>query len=451
MKKITAVSLLLFCVPAFSNAQTIFTDSMKAEMQAKVKDAVRHAWKGYKQYAWGADELKPLTREPKNWYQHSMLMTPIDAFDTFVLLGLQPEAKEAKDIILQKLDFNVNQEVQVFEITIRLLGGLLSAYELDGDKRFLSLAENLGKKLMPCFRSPTGMPYRFVNLATGAIRDSANNPAEIGTLMLELGKLSRLTGKNEYYHTAKLAFLSVYNRRSDIDLVGETINVNTGNWISMQSHISGYIDSYYEYLYKSWILFGDRAFKDAWDISAAAIKKYLIRKQDNGWFCTHVDMNTGVETASTYGALDAFIAGLMAYSGDIQTAKEMQRANYAMWTKFNMEPEQFNFKTDSLLSADYVLRPENLESCFYLYNFTKDQQYLFAAKRMVEDILTHCYNDVGFASLKSVTTFEKVNSMPSFLFAETLKYAYLIFAPCNTIDLRKTVLTTEAHPFKIIK
>jgi len=451
MKKISNFFIFIFLIQsAFAqNTSPAFTEKMKAEMRTNVKEAVKHAWKGYKQYAWGADDLKPLTKEPEVWYKQSMLMTPVDAFDTFVLLGLKEEANEAKNIILQKLDFNINQDVQVFEITIRLLGGLLTAYELDRNKKFLNLADDLGKRLMPCFNTPTGMPYRYINLQTGAIRDSANNPAEIGTLMMEFGKLSKLTGNPIYYNAAKKAIMAVYNKRSQINLVGEVIDVNTGTWISTQSHVSGYIDSYYEYLYKSWKLFGDKDFKNAWDVSVNAIKKYLISKQNNGWFCIHVDMNTGIETSSTYGALDAFIAGLLAYSGDIKTAKEIQKANYYMWTKFNIEPEEFNFKTDSILSAYYVLRPENLESCFYLYRLTKDKQYLFMAKRMVDDILTHCRTGAGFASLKSVTTFEKINSMHSFLFAETFKYAYLIFAQDNVLDLKKVVLTTEAHPFKI--
>lgn len=452
-KKVIGFFILFLAMPPLfaQDPNKVFTELMKAGMRDKVTEAVQHAWNGYKQYAWGADDLKPLTKEPQIWYKQSMLMTPVDAFDTFVLLGLKKEAAEAKDIILQKLHFNIDQDVQVFEVTIRLLGGLIAAFELDGNPKFLSLADDLGNRLMPCFNSSTGMPYRFVNLVTGAVSDSVNNPAEIGTLMLEFGKLSKLTGKPKYYHAAKIALLAVYNSRSDIDLVGETINVNTGKWMRASSHVSAYIDSYYEYLFKSWKLFNDVAFKDAWEISVKAIKDHLIRKQDNGWFCTHVDMNTGMETSSTYGSLDAFIAGLFAYSGDIPTGREMQKANYYMWTKFNIEPEEYNFKTDSVLSPNYVLRPENLESCFYLYRLTKDQQYLFMAQRITDDVLLHCRTDAGFASLKNVATFEKMNSMHSFLFAETFKYAYLLFAPDSVIDLNKIVFNTEAHPFKIVK
>lgn len=454
MKKNT---LLLVSAAIFSslsiNAQkdAKFTDEMKQEMCSKVKTAAQHAWKGYKDHAWGADDLKPLTKEPKIWYNTSMLMTPVDAFDTFTLLGLKDEAKEAKELILAKLDFNIDNDVQVFEITIRLLAGLLTAYELDGNKKFLTLAEDLGNRLMPAFNTPTGMPYRYVHLQTGKTRDGINNPAEIGTLMMEFGKLSKLTGKNKYYAAAKKAIMYVYNKRSKIGLVGEQIDVNTGKWVNSRSHIGAYIDSYYEYLYKSWLLFGDNDFKTAFDTHNKAIKKYLVSKTDHGWFMHQVNMNTGKVIGTRYGALEAFYAGLCAFAGDIETGREIQEANYYMWTRFNIEPEEFDFKKDSITSAYYILRPENLESCFYLYRLTGQLKFLWQGKVMVESIIDLCKTDVAFASLKSVLNFERENSMESFFFGETLKYAYLIFAPESTLNLKKVVLTTEAHPFKIEK
>ena len=170
-----------------------------------VKSQFLHAWNGYKQYAWGHDALKPLTKKPHDWYKKSLLMTPVDAFDTMMLMGLKEEAAEAKHIIFERLSFDQDMEIQTFEITIRLLGGLLSAYQLDGDKRFLMLAEDLGKRLLPEFNSATGMPYRFVNLKTGAISDSLNNPAEIGTSLIEFGSLSKLTGNPVFYEKSKRA------------------------------------------------------------------------------------------------------------------------------------------------------------------------------------------------------------------------------------------------------
>ena len=340
-QKILLSLILLFTVSSVTAQEgSPFSAYMKKEMCDKVKVAAQHAWKGYKDYAWGADDLKPLTKTAKTWYKTSMLMTPVDAFDTFTLLGLSTEAKEAKDIILSKLSFNIDNDVQVFEITIRLLAGLITAYELDGDKRFLALAKDLGDRLMPAFNTTTGMPYRYVHLQTGKTRDGINNPAEIGTLMMEFGKLSKITGDKKYYDAAKKGMMEVYKNRSPLDMVGEQIDVNTGKWVSTQSHISGYIDSYFEYMYKSWLLFGDKDFKIAYNTLNAAIKKYMISKTDHGWFMQHVDMNTGIVSATTYGALDAFYAGLCAFSGDVETGKKIQEANYYMWTKFNIEPEE---------------------------------------------------------------------------------------------------------------
>jgi hypothetical protein len=450
MKRLISV-FASYCIFFSAHAQPDqpFTENMKREMQAKIVDACRHGWQGYKQYAWGYDDLRPLTKTGRNWHSRSLLMTPVDAFDTFIMLGMKKEAAEAKKLILDSLDFNRNDEIQVFEITIRLLGALLTAYELDGDPKFLALAEDLGKRMMPAFNTPTGMPYRYVNLQTGKLRDSISNPAEIGTLMLEFGMLSKHTGRNEYYKTAKKAILYLFDHRSSIDLVGTEINVITGAWTDTDSHISGKIDSYYEYLYKGWLLFHDQALFHAWNIHKLAIEKWLLRATPNGNFYAHVNMHTGAQTSTTYGALDAFYAGLLAYSENISAARQVQKANFYMWEKFGLEPEEFDFSSGKMINGYYILRPENIESCFYLYRATSDRQYLWMGKKMVDDIIKYCKNDVGFAGLKNVLTKEKANSMQSFFFSETMKYAYLLFDNPNKFKLDKHVFNTEAHPFEI--
>jgi len=166
---------------------------------AAVREAFVHAWRGYEQYAWGHDQLLPLSKGARDWYPASLVMTPLDAFDTMLLMGLDSEATRAKALILDSLSFDRDFPVQVFEVTIRLLGALNTAYQMDGDRRFLALATDLGNRLLPAFGSKTGMPYRYVNLRTGAVTGPVSNPAEIGTLMLEFGTLSRLTGDPRYY------------------------------------------------------------------------------------------------------------------------------------------------------------------------------------------------------------------------------------------------------------
>jgi ER degradation enhancer, mannosidase alpha-like 2 len=242
---------------------------------AQVKTEFLHAWDDYVKYAWGHDELMPLSTKPKDWYGQSLLMTPVDALDTLLLMGLKDQADKDRALIDSQLSFDKDIYVKNFEITIRLLGGLLSGYELTHDPKLLALAKDLGTRLLPAFDSPTGMPYQFVNLRTGKTRGAESNPAETGTLILEFGTLSKLTGDTRFYTAAKRALVATYDKRSTIGLVGDGINVETGKWTSTDSHVSGGIDSYYEYLWKCSVLFADQDCSKMWQASIPAVDKYL--------------------------------------------------------------------------------------------------------------------------------------------------------------------------------
>src|SRR6266446_4934976 len=250
-------------------------DAQAARLAERVRAEFLHAWSGYRQYAWGHDALRPLSRTPRDWYRQSLLMTPVDALDTMILMGLDEQARQTRELIATGLSFDKDIDVKHFEIVIRLLGGLLSGYQLSGDERLLQLAQDLGTRLLPAFASPTGLPYVYVNLYTGQVREPLTNPAETGTLLLEFGTLSKLTSRRAFYDKAKRALVETYKRRSPLGLVGQSINVETGAWVNSDSHISGGIDSYYEYLWKCWLLFGDEECRDMWKATIPAINKYL--------------------------------------------------------------------------------------------------------------------------------------------------------------------------------
>lgn len=420
--------------------------SSKEQLADQVKAEFVHTWEGYKAHAWGYDDLKPISNSWHNWYDTSLVMTPVDAFDTMLLMGLDEEAEETKELIFERLSFDHDMMVQVFEINIRLLGGLLSAYQMDGDERFLELAEDLGNRLLPAFDSPTGLPYIQVNLATGETAMPVNNPAEIGTLMLEFGTLSKLTGNPEFYDKAKNATLVLFNKRSEIGLVGTMINVETGEWENTESHISGRIDSYYEYLLKSWLLFEDEDFLTMWEASFPPVNEYLLDRVESGTWYGYADMHTGERTRTNYGALDAFMGGLLVLADSIDLAREIQESNFKMWQMEGIEPEAINYKTMEILSPGYVLRPENIESAFYLYRETGEQQYLDMGETMFKSLIEYCKTESGYAQLSDVRTKEKNDGMQSFFLAETLKYAYLLFADEATLSLDEYVFNTEAHP-----
>ncbi|MBX7187409.1 MAG: glycoside hydrolase family 47 protein, partial [Vicinamibacteria bacterium] len=256
MRNPTLVTLLLAALSAPVQAQP---SPNRAALALKVKAEFLHSWRGYLKYATGYDELLPVSLEGKNWHAgHSLLMTPVDALDTMLVMGLKDEAEKARAEIVRDLRFDQDIEVKNFEITIRILGGLLSSHQMTGDRRLLAMADDLGTRLLPVFDSPTGMPYMFVNLKTGKTSGAVSNPAEIGTLILEFGALAKLTGKEVFFTKAKRALVELYKRRDPrTGLVGQEINVETGAWASTSSHVGGAIDSYYEYLAKCARLFGD--------------------------------------------------------------------------------------------------------------------------------------------------------------------------------------------------
>jgi len=261
--------------------------------------------------------------------------------------------------------------------------------------------------------------------------------------------------------------VEIYNRRSPVGLVGTWINVETGQWTDTDSHISGAIDSYYEYLLKCAILFHDQDCRRMWNESIKAINKYLADARSTKditvltkrgpspmwgaaaelWY-GHADMNSGQRTTATYGALDAFFPAVLALSGDLNRAKLLQESSCKMWQKNDIEPEEIKYQTMEVTSPGYPLRPEIIESTYYLYHFTQNPKYLRMSETMWRDFVKYCRTDEGYAALKSVVTKEQTDSMQSFLFAETFKYFYLLFAPPKALDFDKVIFNTEAHPMR---
>ena len=419
-----------------------------AVMAERVQAEFLHGWRCYRQYAWGRDALKPLSNTGSDWYAQSLLMTPVDALDTLLVMGSTEEADAARELIATQLSFDKDLDVKHFEIVIRLLGGLLSGYQMTGDARLLTLADDLGTRLLPAFDSPTGLPYVTVNLRTGKTSGTESNPAESGTLLLEYGTLARLTGKQVYWDKAWRALEATYAMRSPIGLVGERFDVDTGQWTQTRTHVGARIDSYYEYLWKCWQLFAEPRCKTMWDTHIAALNTHVADEVDGALWYGHVDMATGARIAPRFGALDAFFPGLLAVSGDLDRATRLQHSAFSMWQAHGIEPEVLDYRARAVVSPGYPLRPEIVESAWYLYRLTGDRAWRDMGRTMFEDFVRHTRTPSGFAALANVVTKEKKDDMESFVLAETFKYFYLLYADPATLDPATTVLTTEAHPLR---
>ena len=438
-------ALVTLAAGSSSRAQAPAID--RAQLAADVRQEFLHAWNGFKQYAWGHDELLPVSKGFKDWHAETLHMTAIDSLDALIMLGFAEEAEKTKAYLIEHLRFDKDISVKNFEITIRILGGLLSAHQMTGDKRLLAMAEDLGNRLLPAFNSPTGMPYMYVNLKTGQTRGADTNPAEIGTLILEFGTLAKLTGRAEFYDKPKRALVELFKRRGKTGLVGQGINVETGEWTSRRTHVGGLIDSYYEYLLKCEKLFGDRECGDMWRTSVAALNQHLADDTASGLWYGVADMDTGERLATTYGSLHAFLPGVLALGGDLDRARRLQESGFKMWALHGIEPEGFDYKEMRATRTGYQLRPEIIESAYYLAQYTKDPRYLEMGRTMFEDLKKYCRTDAGYTILTNVVTKEKGDLMHSFFLAETLKYAYLMFKP-DAVEFDRVVFNTEAHPLR---
>src|SRR6266704_4110600 len=127
------VCLVILAVFAAQGCNRWREEAQARRLAARVKTEFLHAWRNYERYAWGHDALRPLSKTPHDWYGQSLLMTPVDALDTLVVMHLDAEAAKARSLIVSDLSFDRDIYVKNFEITISLLGGLLSGYLLAGD------------------------------------------------------------------------------------------------------------------------------------------------------------------------------------------------------------------------------------------------------------------------------------------------------------------------------
>jgi len=451
IQKIIVLFLLSFTLISCENNLTKEVTESNTLLDSLAIDVVKEtqrSWAAYKKYAWGHDVLKPISKSYVDWYSQPLYISPIDAYSTLYLMGLTNEAREIENYVVDSLDFDKDIKAKIFEVNIRILGGLLSMYELSGNEKVLDKAVDFADRMLPAFDTKTGIPKYWVNLKTGMASGDTVNVAEAASYTFEMGILSYYTKDPRYYNAGKKATIAIYERRSEIGLIGDIIDVETGEWVSTQSHICAGVDSYYEYLFKSYKLFGDDELGEIWQNSIDKVNNYLPEMYDGNLWYGRVDMNTGEHVSSVITLYDAFFPAILSLSGDTSRAIDVQKSWNWLWNKYGLEPMVYDYKTGNPNYPVYDLNPEIIESAYYLYNITGDSKYLEMNTNYWESIKKYCSTDIAFASVENVETMKQKDYMPTFFFAETLKYFYLTFYQKNDYPFEDYLFNTEAHPFK---
>lgn len=444
-------------------------------MREKVRKMFYHAYDNYMTHAFPHDELKPLTKSftdslselgnlrlehlPQDY--NGSALTLIESLSSLLIMGNSTEFERAVLWLSQNITFNVDARVNLFECNIRVLGGLVSAHILATDStnrlvhgayknQLLILAEDLGKRFLPAFNTPTGLPYAWINLKYGVMVDETTETSTsgCGSLILEMGALSQLTGDPTYEYVAIRALRKLWGMRSSLNLLGTTLDVVTGDWIEYSAGIGAGVDSFYEYLFKAHILFGKEEFWRMFHSAYLAVQKYF---RHGPWY-HEADMRTGKATYWQLTSLQAFWPGLQVLVGDIAAANSSHREFFHVWEKYGVLPERYLLDHQMLHPTEkyYPLRPELAESTFYLYQATKDSWYLKVGESIVNSLNLYTKVEGGFASVRDVTTMQLEDHQHSFFLAETCKYLYLLFDDSFLVD-RNYIFTTEGHPLPVLR
>lgn len=462
--------------------------------QKEVRDVFLESWKSYETYAWGKDVFHPLSQSGENMGPKPLGWMIVDSLDTLMIMDCPEELSRAKKWVKEDLNYNFNYNVNVFETTIRMLGGLLSAFHLSNDDLYLDRAADLANALLGGFNSKTGVPYSLVNLESGNgiknhVDGGASSTAEVATLQLEFKYLAKLTGETMYWEKVEKIMKLLDENRPQDGLVPIYVQPDTAEYQGSLIRMGSRGDSYYEYLLKQYLQTNNQE-KIYWDMyreSVEGVKKHMVAKSvPNGLtYIGELERGIGGPLSPKMDHLVCFYGGLLAVGAtngltleeakklpdwdltmesDFKLGEELTYSCYKMYhdvDKTGLSPEivVFNDKVSDdgkdfyikPLDRHNLQRPETVESLFYLYRITKDDKYRQWGYEIFQNFVEHSRvvdssGIVSYTSLDDITTGKKRDNMESFWFAETLKYLYLLFDDTNQLPLDKYVFNTEAHP-----
>ncbi|VDM45751.1 unnamed protein product [Toxocara canis] len=480
----TCTSFFPFIYDQYAARFAAFSPQQLHDAKQATREMFYFAYDNYVRHAFPMDELDPINctgrghdhANPANININDVLgdysLSLIESLDSLVVFANKSEFHNAVRLIIENVTFERNVTVQVFEPTIRVIGSLLSAHLIltdesnllgdywleDYDDELLTMAHDLALRLLPAFEgTKTGLPYPRVNLMTGVKADTVNETctAGAGSLLLEFGILSRLLGDSTFENLARRTNQKLWSlRNKNTGLLGNVVNIQTGEWRGVASGLGAGLDSFYEYLLKSYILFGAesdiRMFREAY----AQILGQMRRGRESCVFgegeppiYVNVDMRDGSMLNTWIDALQASFAAVQVLNGDIDEAICFHALYYSIWKRFDALPERYNWHLKMPDVFFYPLRPELAESTYMLYRATQNPFYLHVGKDILHSLNAFTRVKCGYATVHNVLDKSLEDRMESFFLSETAKYLFLLFDLDNAVNRReeRILFTTEGH------
>ncbi|KAF4573098.1 mannosyl-oligosaccharide alpha-1,2-mannosidase [Pleurotus pulmonarius] len=480
------------------------------QKQEAVVAAFKHAWNSYEQDAMGDDEYHPMSHRGSNLSLSGGIgYTVVDAIDTMQIMSLKSEYTRAREWIRSTLTFERQGNFNTFETTIRVLGGLLSAYHLSQDSLFLERADDLGSRLLTAFSTSSGLPLPMADLGRRVgVPDQWSawqvSTAEAATLQLEFRYLAELTGNQDYWYKAEKVMEVINKALPPHHLVPITMDANTGTFTQSEIRLGSRGDSYYEYLLKQYLQTNrtEPIYKEMYDDSMQGLHDKLVHKTPTKHMTYIAELlpSGGSYTLShKQDHLVCFLAGSLmlgattvgAISGKVSLPPRMEELTpkgqrdwntgvelletcvHTYESETGLSPEITMFYTERPTTGDrdwyikgaqrggpasydarYMLRPETVESVFLAWRLTGDTRYRDYAWKIFSAIEKHCrLPKGGYATVLDVDSLpvRYLDKQETFFMSETLKYLYLTFSDSSVISLKDHVFNTEAHPIPIFK
>ncbi|EME82479.1 glycoside hydrolase family 47 protein [Pseudocercospora fijiensis CIRAD86] len=340
----------------------------------EVKEVFIDSWDAYAEHAWGHDRFHPLSKKGSQMSPKGLGWIIVDSLDTLMLMNLTSRLADARRWVSRSLDYEQDQDVNTFETTIRMLGGLLSAHylskELPGmssarDYVYLSKARDLADRLLGAYDSPSGIPFASIDLRSGkGIRShsdgGSSSTAEATTLQMEMKYLANLTGVEAYWRRAENVMKVVDEQRAAAGLVPIFINADSGRFTTGEVRLGSRGDSYYEYLIKQYLHTSEQepVYLDMWQESLHGIEQHLLVPTKNSKLLMVAELPQGVggPLSPKMDHLVCFLPGAIAL-GATNGLTEQAARKLPTWT--------------AQKSKEMHLARELMKSCHAMYKVTK--------------------------------------------------------------------------------